>query len=209
MSESMFPSVGTSTPSELAERMAQAQVAVPQSAGSEFVRMNQQGKWGYGRTDTDCTGDSAVVDAGSFTHGWITWVDRKPTRATVPYYDAVPVKPAPIDGNEPAEQRSVKMLLVDDGTMVTFDTSSYGGKSACDTLLIAIKKRAEQGSTFLYPKIALESSSYKSKQGSTIFNPEFTIAVWLNSEGVEEGQEELEVLDVEVEEEPAKRTRKR
>lgn len=192
----MFPTTQNST-TDLVSALNNSQVNTTTAAGGKsFMQFDfKTGGFTFGREKESITGETIVVNTGSFSHGWIIWVGNSPKKTSVPFTQPLPIEPAPIDGNTASESRSFEARFLDDeDTILSFDTNSYGGRKGCDNLLTAIKLRANSGeSEYLYPIVKLESENYRAQQGGIIHNPVFTITGWMNQAGeVQDGQAVLE-----------------
>jgi len=189
---------------ELAQALQQSQVTETNanSGGSEFIRFDfESGEFDVGRERDDITGDEVLVNTASIKHGWILWSGGRPTKSFVPFNQAIPVAPEPVfkgknqNGQDefdyPSEGRSFEGALYEDGQMVQFDTSSYGGRKGIDTLLGHIKQKAALGGDYLYPLVQLTSESYANAKrgGKLTFNPVFKIVAWCNEDGEKEPEQ--------------------
>jgi hypothetical protein len=94
----------------------------------------------------------------------------------------------------------------EDGTLFEFETSTFGGRKAVDSMLGELFLRAREGTPFLFPRVRLESNSYDHAQYGLVYEPLLSIAGWYNEEGVLEGEKpkKLKAAPVAVEpEEPS------
>ncbi len=182
----MFPTTQNSA-TNLVGMLAEAQVQTSSAGGKAFLKFDfKSGDFAFGRDLEDITGETIVVNTYSIQHGWTLWVNGSPQKVSAPFNEALPTPMEAQGGNSASESRSFEARFEDDAeTILVFDSNSHGGRSGVDSLLNAIKARAVSGETdFLFPKIKLESTSYKAKQGSTVYNPKFNIVGWVNAEGV-------------------------
>lgn len=182
----MFPKVQNSI-TDLSAALSQSQIAPPTSGGKAFLKFDyKDGSFLFGRDQDEVTGDEIVVNTNSFCHGWILWDEGKPKKAMVSFVEQLP---EPMQnsaaGDEPTEARSFEARFMDDeDTIIQFETSSYGGRKGCDSLLNEIRMKSASGETeFLFPVVKLDSDSYKAKKGGVIHNPVFNVVGWVNSAG--------------------------
>lgn len=186
----MFPTTNASI-TDVSSALAHSKVNENVSNGAKaFIRFDfKTGAFSFGRENEEITGDEVIVNTTSFSHGWVLWVNGTPSKVMRSFVEDIP-EPMPNSptGDAPAEARGFEARFEDDpNTVLMFETSSYGGRKGCDTLLNAIRARSAGGEKeYLFPVVKLESESYRSKQGSTIHNPQFTIVGWVNQEGVRE-----------------------
>ena len=180
----MFPTVQNSV-TDLVSALQEAVIPEPSTGAKAYLKFNQNGEYLFGRDSEEVTGDELIINTYSFTHGWVVWVNRKSTTSMVSFTKPMPPALDPIMGNEPTEARGFEARFEDlPETIVVFNTSSYGGRQGCDTLLSTIKQKVGRGETrYLFPVVKLSSTSYESKQGNTIFNPVFEIVDWMDEEG--------------------------
>ena len=192
----MFPTTQVK-PASLVAALSQSKVAETSDGGSKaFLKLDaNSGTFLFGRSGDDVTGEEIVVNTGSIQHGYTLWVDGKAEKRSVPFNQDLP---APMDGRtdsegdfcSPTESRYFEARFEDDSeTVVVYDANSFGARKGVDALLSAIRLRATSGEEeFLYPKVLLDSESYKNKKakGKTIHNPIFKVVAWLNLEGEEQ-----------------------
>jgi len=182
----MFPSTQVNT-GDLRSALQNSQVQETSSSGSNaFMKFDYKtGGFTFGRDNEDISGEEIVVNIATFKHGWTIWAEGKPHKTVVPFTAPLPLEPASIGDNHASESRSFEArFLDDDETILQFDINSYGGRKGCDALLNAVKVRASiENETHLFPVVKLDNESYKSKQGSTIHNPVFTVVNWMDDEG--------------------------
>jgi hypothetical protein len=148
-----------------------------------------------GQDAEDVTDELVLVNTTTIQHGWILWSGGRPAKNFVGFNQDLPAPMPGIGEDQPSEGRAFQGALVDDGEMLAFETSSYGGRKGVDTLLGKIKAHAAEGSQHLYPKIRLTSESYANKKrgGKLVFNPIFEIAAWCDQEGNEEGEPSTQI----------------
>jgi hypothetical protein len=182
----MFPTTQNSATS-LAGMLAETKVqAATNNAGKAYLKFDfKTGGFSFGRELEDVTNETIIVNTHSIQHGWTLWVNGSPQKVSAAFNQELPAPMESAGGNDPSESRSFEARFEDDeDTILVFDSNSYGGRSGVDSLLNEIKARASSGETeYLFPKIKLESSNYKAKQGSTVYNPNFTVVGWVNMDG--------------------------
>lgn len=185
-----FPSI--IEPNKLASALQNSQVQQTSSGGGgqSFVRFDfETGEFSHGRHQEDLTGVDILVNTSTYRHGWVLWVGGRPTKVSVPFTEELPQPMANVGEDYPSEMRGFDAALMDDGTQLAFETSSYGGRKGADVLLGEIKAKAATGSAYLYPLVTLTSESYpNAKRGGRLtYNPVFEVVGWFDQEGNEEG----------------------
>lgn len=214
-----LPAIKTSA-GGLAERLARAaRPSVTASAGmTGFLKFDfQSGRYTFGRSQEEVTGDVVLVNTNTICHGWVIWSDSKATKVLDTIDNDLPAAPEPIGGNQPSEARALMGAFYDDGKpgdQLTFETNSFGGRKAVDSLFGEIQRRCIEGETvYLYPLVKLSSESYKNKNymNKLIHNPVFEIQGWCDINGKQQVQTAAIEHDTEVEEAapaaPARRRR--
>jgi len=211
----MFPAVQSSV-SDLKGALAVSKVqpSTNSNAGKAFLKFDfKDGAFSVGREAEDVTGDTIIINTASIRHGWTLWANGTPTKVSVPFTQDLPEAMAPVGGDYPTESRSFEAAFPeeDDDSIIMFDSNSYGGRKGVDTILEAVqaKSAADDDTGFLFPIVSLDSENYKSKQGSIIHNPVFTITGWMNAAGDVEGEKEAPKLEVVEEKEEAPKRRRR
>lgn len=184
----MFPTTQTSI-TDLSSALAQSKVhhTDKSSAGKAFLKFDfKDGSFVYGRDQVEVTDEEIVVNVATFSHGWTLWVGNQPKKVMRSFVEPLPDPMPAQDGAQPSESRSfeARFLDEDDDTILVFETNSFGGRKGADALLTEVSIRSGAGEKeYLYPVVKLTSENYKSKQGSTIHNPVFTVVGWMNQEG--------------------------
>jgi len=224
-----LPQVGQSTAAVHA-MLAQNRVDPTQGGtGLQYLSFDSKrtGEWTYGVEREPCSGERFSLDLTSLKHGWVLWHQRKPNRRLVPINQDKPEPQEPVEWtdnkgrtqvDDANEARSFQGTF-EDGTRFEFETCSYGGRRAVDTLLGELFTRAAQGSPFIYPHCVLESDSYDHQTYGKLYNPVLRIVAWYDEAGNEEegaapalaadAPEESEDEEAEQEEAPAPRRRRR
>tara|TARA_R110001632_G_scaffold9283_6_gene35749 strand:- start:1430 stop:2101 length:672 start_codon:yes stop_codon:yes gene_type:complete len=170
-----------------------AQVVQTQTGtgGKSFVRFDSAtGEFTHGKENEDITGEAVVVNMKTFMHGWTLWHMRKPTKIEVLFNQPLPQA---MDSKEnskgkmdhPNESRSFDAAFTDeDDTIISFGSSTYGGRKGCDDVLNAFLLKAASGeSVYLYPVVELNSENYTSAEWGKIFNPVFAVVDWMAEDG--------------------------
>jgi len=205
----MFPTT-TASITDVSSALAQSKVNQNVSTGAKaFIRFDfKTGEFSFGRDNEDITESEIVVNTTSFCHGWVLWVNGTPSKVMRSFVENLPdPMPNSPTGDSPSEARGFEARFADDPeTVLMFETSSYGGRKGCDTLLNQIRARSAGGETeYLFPVVKLESESYRSKQGSKIHNPLFTVVGWVNQAG--DRQNVAKQIEEQVEEPVVRRRR--
>ena len=206
----MFPTT-TNSATNLAEMLAETKVSESNNAtGKAFMKFDfKSGDFSFGRDAEDITGETIVINTYSIQHGWTLWVNGSPKKVSAPFNAELPEPMPSVDGNDPTESRSFEARFEDDpDTILVFDSNSHGGRTGVNKVLDQIKARAMSGEgEYLFPRVKLDSDSYKAKQGATVHNPVFTIVGWINAAGTE--QDVVEKIETEQDDaSPVRRRRK-
>ena len=184
----MFPTT-QNTITDLSSALAQSKVHQTDkgSAGKAFLKFDfKDGSFTFGRDQVEVTDEEIVVNVATFAHGWTLWVNGQPKKVMRSFVEQLPDAMPAEDGNQPSESRGfeARFLDEDDDTILVFETNSFGGRKGADALLTQVSMRSAQGEkAYLYPIVKLTSENYKSKQGSTIYNPVFEVVGWMNQDG--------------------------
>jgi len=205
----MFPTTNASI-TDVSSALAHSKVNDSVSTGGKaFIRFDyKSGDFTFGRDQQEITEDEIIVNTTSFCHGWVLWVNGTPSKVMRSFVETIPdPMPNSPTGDAPSEARGFEARFEDDPeTVLMFETSSYGGRKGCDTLLNEIRARSAGGETeYLFPVVKLTSESYKAKQGGTIHNPSFKVVGWVNQAG--ERQESVQRIEEQVEEPVVRRRR--
>lgn len=192
----------------LAQALVQTVVPTQSSGEGGFLKFDgKQGGWSFGREQEAADGEVILINTPTIGHGWVMWVDSQPKEKRITRFNEPmpePMDPEPIkvkkngkmvdDMAEPMEMRIVQGAFLDNAEAVTFETSSYSGRAAVDTLLSEIKQKAVSGSVYLFPAVRLGESSYYNKTHKTdIYTPVLEVISWHDQDGnPEEGTEALE-----------------
>jgi hypothetical protein len=185
-----LPSIVASA-SNLAARVAAAKIPTAATGGvGGFLKFAfDDGEWTFGRDQDEVTGDVVLVNTNTICHGWILWHAAKATKVLTTFDNDMPEAPAAIGNDQPSEARAFGAAFYDNGKpgeQLTFETNSFGGRKAVDTLVRAIIDRVTQGETVaLYPLVKLTSESYRNKNyhNKLIHNPVFEIVDWCDQNG--------------------------
>lgn len=191
-----LPVVGRTT-AAIAATLLQNQVNPETGGGVSFLSFDSKrtGEWLFGVEKEPCTGEVFSLDLTSLKHGWILWHAKKANRKLVPINAPLPTPQESIEYvdnkgrsqvDDPNEGRALEGTF-EDGTRFLFETNSYGGRKAVDSVLQQLFAKAAAGSPFLFPHIALESESYEHKEYGKLWNPVLTVTAWYDEEGNEEG----------------------
>lgn len=161
--------------------------------GTNYLKFTKRGEWVFGREDDELTDDELVaVNPASFTIGWQGWHDGRPVNGpVVPVslaeqlpeeheLDAIP----PGDMNGWNKLLGVSMQLVDDGTPLQYNTSSYGGKKAVAELARVVGLGLQAHPDAPVALVRLKSSDYKHAQYGKIYTPEIELVHWADANGV-------------------------
>jgi hypothetical protein len=192
-----LPAVGRTT-AAIAATLLQNQVNPETGGGVSFLSFDSKrtGEWLFGAGKEPCTGEVFSLDLTSLKHGWILWHAKKANRKLVPINAPLPTPQEPIEYvdnkgrtqvDDPNEGRALEGTF-EDGTRFLFETNSYGGRKAVDSVLQQLFAKAAAGSPFLFPHIALESESYDHKEYGKLWNPVLSVVAWYDENGNEEAE---------------------
>jgi hypothetical protein len=169
----------------------------------------------HGRDAENITDELVVVNTKTLAHGYTIWSNRKPTVNEVPFVFPLPEPMAPITiagkTDEPVESRSFEAAFSDgDKTILSFGSSSLGGKRGVDELIHAVKVQAAVSDTHIYPEVKLTSTSYENvHRGSLTYNPSFEVVRWLDENGEPENAvQQVELFEQTAEAAPTRRSKR-
>jgi hypothetical protein len=196
MSNSL-PTIGRTT-AAIAETFRQNKVDPETGGGTPFMSFDSKrtGEWLFGVEKEPCTGETFALDLTTLKHGWVQWHQKKANRRLVPINAAKPERQEDIhytdskgrsQVDEANEARSLEGTF-EDGTRFLYETNSYGGRKAVDSVLEQLFIRAAQNSPFLFPHVELNSESYDHKEWGKLWNPQLTVTAWYDESGNEEGE---------------------
>ena len=211
----VFNKAGLPSVRDVVAHMRKVDVEI--GSGNAILKLDKSGTWIYGAEEVEVQeGSQWAVDPLSFTHGFIAWGEGEVLgEKMVPIYQDLPATGEAPDGARKGWEMQVgaflKCLTGDDtGLIVTYNTTSYGGKRAIQTLLKAIADQVDEDEAKPVPVVLLKSDSYKHKQYGKVFNPLIEVVKWVSLEP--KGKPALPAPEPEEEdEEPApepKRTRR-
>ena len=183
-----FPAIQNLT--DLSAALNDHRIADEVTVGVDFLKMDfDTGEWFLGQNADIVTDEEILIDTTTIQHGWILWSGNRPQKKMVPFNQDMPMPMDPIGEDEPSEGRSFQGALIDDGSPLSFDTNSGGGRKGVKALLDAIMAQNATGSKYLYPKVKLTSNNYPGtgkRSGKTNHNPQFDVIAWCNRDGEEE-----------------------
>lgn len=193
---SNLPTIGATT-AAIAATLTQNQVTKTEGGGAQFLSFDSKrtGEWLFGIEKEPCTGDVFALDLTTLQHGYVQWHMKKANRKLVPINAALPTPQPTIEYqdskgrtqyDEASEARSLEGTF-DDGTRFVFETNSFGGRKAVDTVLGELFSRAATGNPYLFPHIELDSDSYEHKTYGKLWNPVLKIVAWYAEDGTLEG----------------------
>jgi len=191
-----LPTVGRST-AAAAEMFRQNKVDPETGGGTPFMSFDSKrtGEWLFGVEKEPCTGEIFALDLTSLKHGWVQWHQKKANRRLVPINSEKPERQEDIhytdakgkpQTDEANEARAMEGTF-SDGTRFVYETNSYGGRKAVDSVLEQLFIRAAQSSPYLFPHIELGSESYVHGTYGKLWNPQLTVVAWYDETGEEEG----------------------
>lgn len=209
----MFPTT-QNNPANLASALTEATIPEANATGGTgkaFLKLDaKNGHWLLGRDAEEVTGEEIIINTYSFQHGWVLWVNKSPTKIMAPFTKPLPERIAAQAGNEPSEARGFEARFEDDPkTVVVYESSTHGARQGSDKLLAAIKQKAVSGEErFLFPVVLLNTDSYQSKHGSTVFNPVFDVIDWADKDGERESKSPALATPVEETTQPMRKRRR-
>ena len=177
---------------DLANALAGSQVNETTAGSTNFLKIDfNTGIWTSGQDSDDVTGQEVIICTPTIRHGWILWSGGRPKKRWAKFTEPLPMRIEPVTSaqgqlDEPSEARGLEAAFTEDGTQVTLDTNSYGGRKAIDTILSMIRVEATNGGQFLYPVVTLSNESYPGKgmrAGKDNFNPVFKFVAWADENG--------------------------
>jgi len=191
-----------------------------------ILRFNgKTGEWSLGQEDIDVAGEELLIHTGSLSHGFIRWGEELPVTAyslvTLPQPERPPSFVGIDDEGRPKtyhaqEARRFFGKFIDDELgQFTFETGSMGGVQRVDELMDEIFLRAQDDTTYLFPRVRLSSDHYKRSTGK-VYKPVFEVLAWCDENGNPRtldkklaAPEVADDVDDTEDEAPAKTTRRR
>ncbi len=167
--------------------------ALPDAAADPLLRLDREGIWLYGASNTDVEpGSHWVIDILSLQHGYVCWSNNPSGNNTLLGEVFAPMASAPVDvaklpnHGQPwkaASKCSVTCVTGEDkGTKVLYKPSSSGGIKAMNALLTSVERELNSGSSALNPVVELKSTSYVNKRyGGNTYNPVLNIVGWFDA----------------------------
>ena len=208
-----LPAVASS--SAVAAMLTKNKVTPTAAGGGAFIRYDAKrtGEWVFGMDAEPVTGDVFSLDVLSLKHGYHLWHAKKCSRRMAPLDEELPEPQEPVhytdakgkpQVDEPSEARYFEGTF-EDGVKFHFETCSFGGRKAVDSVLEELFTRAAAGSEYLFPQVQLETDSYVHDTYGKVYNPVLTAVAWFNDKGEAEpaAAEQLAAPVVEPEPEPA------
>lgn len=157
---------------------------------ADFLRMDKSGDWFYGTDDTPVTEANRIyIDPMGSVHGWQCWADTdiagvQPDlleEVKAPHYENIPERPdhLPANGREWAVMYGISAIL-DDGSPLTYTTTSHGGKNALADLYDQITSQFGTDPSKMIPVVKLTNDWYKHKKYGKTFVPVFEVVDWVS-----------------------------
>jgi hypothetical protein len=198
---SNFPAVtglGADLQTALVENV---QVNTSSAGGGAHLKYGSyNGEWSFGVDAEDATNGEVTIFTPSIVHGWHLWCDKKVYKEMVPFTSPLPQTLPPVEDERGKLQQANEargfqcmMEFEDEGDplQLSWEHSTVGCRSAIDSVLIEIRKKAVGEADYLYPVVKLTSRTpYENphKSGEMIHPPELEIVGWRNQEGDWEGE---------------------
>ena len=120
-------------------------------------------------------GTRFTLDPFEFLHGWQKFEDRRVVDLELcRFFEG---KPGDSPDDDAGWQRNWRIVLKDEqDSLLTFSTTSYGGKLAWQELLEAYSDDTEHGEA--WPVVAVRTEYYDTKEHKGIARPVFEIVAW-------------------------------
>lgn len=174
-------SAALANPEDLDKALEASRAGRPQpNTGQTYLRMTREGVWVFGGDNIEVEeGSLWAINTYSFMHGFVLWEEsQKEGEVMVPFTDPLPDNPGDWDA-----QVGFQLACIngeDEGTQVTFFSSSNGGKKAYGNVYDDVADRPDVN--FEYPVIELVNSSWQSKKYGKIYEPVFAVRGWANKD---------------------------
>lgn len=174
--------------------LQQGQADLP--TGKPILKMSQEGpnagKFIYGQGQTLLKeGTVLAANPSTFMQGWICWKGgRKAGEQMVPWGSPLPPESGLMDhgpyedGEGWSIQYSVELAVLNEPALqFYYGANSMGGRKFIHNLVASIGMQMEINPQAVVPLFVLHSTSYKSRRGRTVYNPEFTLTGWADMNG--------------------------
>ena len=187
--------------------IANAMVETSGGGGEAYMRLDRGGLFLYGQDNTEVQeGSLWAVNVFSVEHGFISWGEGAVLgEVMVPLAQPLPaVDSLPETGEKWDKQFTLGMKCLsgdDTGVEVIYKGTSVGYKKMFNKLMQAVQGQLAAGEEDVIPLVTLEVDFYRHKQYGKIYTPQMVIQKFVAPD-----TEDPDVSDVEVEEEPAKKS---
>lgn len=193
---SSLPTTGITA--ALQQKLAENKVSPTAGGGTAFLKFDarRSGEWLFGPGAEPVSSEVFALDLESMQHGYIQWHQKKVNRRMVPVDRDLPEPQDPIyykdsrgkdQTDEATEGRSFEGTFAD-GERFVFETNSFGGRKATDSVFGEVFARALAHSSYLWPHVRLDSNSYDHPEYGQIFEPVLTVVEWYDEAGNPEGE---------------------
>jgi len=205
----------------MATALVQSSVSAGAAGGGElYMQFTKFGEWVFGTDKTEPEEGSVwAVNPMQFMHGFIAWDQSNTSQGPTGEVMVNAGSPLPAEADLPEVagkwSKAIAMTLrctngEDEGIQCLWKGNSLGARKAYAALLQPVAERIGQGKEDFVPLVELGADSYTHKTYGKIFAPELTIVGWTTMDGTAtEEVEETEAAEVEPEEKPARRRRRK
>lgn len=192
--------------------LKKAQMQMPETQGSQYLRFLQDGNWVFGQENEEVLpSDMAAINPMSLKTGWSCWTDRPGKGAKNENLgehmvalggDAVgkhelPEKRDPKNGDKACdwrEQVSIDVKFLSGphkGKQVHYKTTSLGGINALHALIDQIKLQLDEDPENIVPVVSLDGDHYNHKSYGRTYTPVIRIKSWVSIDGDEAAAGEI------------------
>lgn len=189
------------------------------SGGMPILKFSK-GDWNYGASATDVEPKSEwAANPMSVRRGYVAWKDKRPIKTAMAAIGDAGIKLSDLDHDlgehttgqdkgkkvEWAECISVDFMCVsgeDEGTIVRYETTSYGGRAALTELTQEMARAAAQDPDVFIPVVVFGKDSYQHKEHGKTFTPVLDIREFVSAADLA-GIEPVNAPEPEPEPEPA------
>ena len=195
--------------------VAQKATPAPSDGSVSYLKMEKGGRWVYGADENVVSPDSSfIIDPSTYESGYVCWDDGELVGEEMAKAGERQVVVGELANHGAKWDAQVGFTLKgvegpDEGAVLSYKTSSRGGKQAISELLGKIIGKGAAGSVDICPIVELDSESYKHKKYGKIYTPVLGVVEWVELPSAVEGNTEAPEVEEVVEEEVAPKRRRR
>ena len=168
--------------------------------GKPILKLNK-GDWCYGASNTDVEeGSEWAISPMTIKRGYVAWKDRKPFKSAMAGIGEAAIKTSDLEDLDGIEHTTGQdkgkpvrwdecvafdLLCItgeDKGTVVAYETTTYGGRKAATEVIENMARAAAQDEHAIIPVVVLDKDSYQHKEYGKVFTPIFDIQEFVSAD---------------------------